>query len=145
MWQLQPPPLPPPYEKIYPLFPSNRLLRVEVLSSLPFFKFGWRINPRPPCRKDEAGGAHCVKLRLTNWDLKLVSYYLQHTQNSWIQELPCISLVTCIIYWSLNDWQEGRRDSQTLPQNLYGKPWGWGKILPNSQKFTHLPNHENPP
>ena len=31
-----------------------------------------------------------------------------------------------------------------LPQNLYGKPWGRGKILPNSQKCTHLPNQKNP-
>ena len=23
--------------------------------------------------------------------------------------------------------------------NLYAKPWGWGKILPNSQKFTDFP------
>ena len=60
------PPPPSPYEKIQPLFSSNRPLKVEVLSSLPFSKFGWRLNPPRPCRKDEAGGAHYVKLRLTN-------------------------------------------------------------------------------
>ena len=31
-----------------------------------------------------------------------------------------------------------------LPLNLYGYHWGWRKILPNSQKFTHLPQQKNP-
>ena len=26
-----------------------------------------------------------------------------------------------------------------IPLNLYGKPWGWKIIPPNSQKFTHFP------
>ena len=32
----------------------------------------------------------------------------------------------------------------TVPLNLYGKHWGWGKILPNSKKFTHFPHQKNP-
>ena len=32
-----------------------------------------------------------------------------------------------------------------IPLNLYGKRWGWKKILANSQKFTHFPHQENPP
>ena len=32
-----------------PLFPSNPPLKIEVLSSPRFWKFGWRLNP--PCRK----------------------------------------------------------------------------------------------
>ena len=31
-----------------------------------------------------------------------------------------------------------------LPLILYGKPWGCGKILSNSQTFTHLPHWKNP-
>ena len=31
-----------------------------------------------------------------------------------------------------------------LPVNIYGKPWGCGKILPNSQKFTHFPHQKIP-
>ena len=31
------------------------------------------------------------------------------------------------------------------PLNLYVKLWGWVKILPNSQKFTHFPHQKNPP
>ena len=30
-----------------------------------------------------------------------------------------------------------------LPLNLCGKPWGWGKILPNNQKFTHFSHQKN--
>ena len=32
-----------------------------------------------------------------------------------------------------------------LPLNLYGKPWVWEKILPNSQKVTHFPHQKNSP
>ena len=32
-----------------------------------------------------------------------------------------------------------------LSLNLYGKPWGWVKTIPNSQKFTHFTNQKNPP
>ena len=32
----------------------------------------------------------------------------------------------------------------TLPLNLYGKSWGWEKILPNSQEFTYFPHQKNP-
>ena len=31
------------------------------------------------------------------------------------------------------------------PLNLYGKPWGWEKILPNNLKFTRFPHQKNPP
>ena len=43
-------------EKSYPLFSSNPPLKVEVLSSLPFLKFGRRFNP-PPAERG-GGGAH---------------------------------------------------------------------------------------
>ena len=29
------------------------------------------------------------------------------------------------------------------PKSLW-KPWGWGKLLPNSQKFAHFPQQKNP-
>ena len=29
--------------------------------------------------------------------------------------------------------------SKIIPLNLHGKPWGLGRIPPNSQKFTHFP------
>ena len=32
-----------------------------------------------------------------------------------------------------------------IPLNLYGKPFGWGRIPTNSRKFTHFPHQENPP
>ena len=48
-----------PPEKKSPLFPSNLPLKAEVLSSPPFWKFGWSFNlPPPPSRKGEEGGAH---------------------------------------------------------------------------------------
>ena len=39
----------PPPEKSYPLFSSNPLLKVDVLSSLPLWKFG---EVQPPSRKE---------------------------------------------------------------------------------------------
>ena len=50
MWKLQLPP--PPREKSPPLFPSNSLLKVEVLSNPPLWKFVWRLNPLPAERGD---------------------------------------------------------------------------------------------
>ena len=32
-----------------------------------------------------------------------------------------------------------------IPLKLYGKPWGWGRVPANSQKFTHFPHQKNPP
>ena len=32
-----------------------------------------------------------------------------------------------------------------VPLNLYGKPWGWGKILLNIQKVTPFPHQKTPP
>ena len=32
-----------------------------------------------------------------------------------------------------------------FPLNLYGKPWIWGKILPNTQKCTHFDHQKNDP
>ena len=37
----------PPVKKVTPIFTSNPRLKVEVLSCLPFWKFGWRLNPAP--------------------------------------------------------------------------------------------------
>ena len=34
-----------PPEKGHPLFPSNHPLKIEILSSSPFWKFGWRLIP----------------------------------------------------------------------------------------------------
>ena len=36
-------------------------------------------------------------------------------------------------------------DCSPLPLNFYGKSWGWCKIPPNSQKFTHFPHQKNLP
>ena len=48
---------PGPLEKSQPLFPSNRHLKVEVLSSPPFFKIWFEVQPSqlPPQQK---GSAH---------------------------------------------------------------------------------------
>ena len=32
-----------------------------------------------------------------------------------------------------------------LPLNFYGKPWGWGRIPPNREKFTHFPYQKKHP
>ena len=44
-------------EKSYPLSPSNPSLKLEVLLSPPFWKFGWRFSPPP---STESRGAHYV-------------------------------------------------------------------------------------
>ena len=31
-----------------------------------------------------------------------------------------------------------------IPLNRYGKPWEWGRIPANSQKFTHFPHQKSP-
>ena len=51
MWQLQ-----LPLKKVAPLFPSNLPLKVQVLSSPPFWKFGLRLNTPPPLQKGGGGG-----------------------------------------------------------------------------------------
>ena len=35
--------------------------------------------------------------------------------------------------------------SKIIPLNPYGKPWRWGRIPANSQKFTNFPHQKNPP
>ena len=47
----------PSLKKVNPLFPSNPLLKVEVLSSPPFGKFGWRFNPSS---SRKGGGVHSM-------------------------------------------------------------------------------------
>ena len=42
--------------KSHPLFPSNPRLKIEILSSPPFYKFGWRLIPLPPPSRKE--GVH---------------------------------------------------------------------------------------
>ena len=32
----------------------------------------------------------------------------------------------------------------SIPINIYGKPWGWGRIPPNSQKIYSFPPPEKP-
>ena len=32
-----------------------------------------------------------------------------------------------------------------IPVNIYGKPWEWGRIPPNSQKFPHFSHQKNSP
>ena len=43
----------PPPKISHPLFPSNPLLKVEVLLTPPFWKSGWRFNPPIPSRRGE--------------------------------------------------------------------------------------------
>ena len=50
----------------------------------------------------------------------------------------------------LNSYQECqkivapiRHGLSPLPLNRYRKPWGWGKILPNSQKSNRFPHQKN--
>ena len=56
MWKLQPPPSP---KKGDPIFPSNPLLKVEVLSSPPFMKMWLEAQP-PPCRN--GWGLHTMQM-----------------------------------------------------------------------------------
>ena len=53
------PPLPP--EKSHPLFPSNPFLKVEALSSPPFWKFGRRFNLLPA---ERGGGVYTMNICL---------------------------------------------------------------------------------
>ena len=59
-----PPPTPTPLKKVTPFFLSKPPLKVEVLSSPPFLKFGWRLNP-PLQTAEREGGAHYVTLTET--------------------------------------------------------------------------------
>ena len=70
-WKLQ-----PPWKRQPPLFPSNPPLKVEVLSSLPFWEFGWRLNPLSPAESGGGGGAHDVQ----PFTHDMVSWY--YTQNT---------------------------------------------------------------
>ena len=52
-------PLPPPPEKIHPLFPSNPPLKVEVQTNLPFLKIWLEAHPSPLQNRGwGGGGAH---------------------------------------------------------------------------------------
>ena len=47
-----------PLKKVTPLFPGNPTLKIKILSSPPFWKFGQRLNPT--CRKWGGGGVHTM-------------------------------------------------------------------------------------
>ena len=53
---------PPPLEKVIPVFPSNPLLKVEVLSNPPFLKI-W-LETQLPCRE---GGGRVKVDTMTLW------------------------------------------------------------------------------
>ena len=59
-----------PLKKVTPLFPSNPTVKIEVLSSPPLLKIGWKVQP--PSRK---GGGGC-----TLWDW-LVIFRKRHEKN----------------------------------------------------------------
>ena len=51
-------------------------------------------------------------------------------------------LPKCPLLWWCSVAPTRCRLSPLLSLSLYGKIWGWGKILPNSQKFTHFPTRK---
>ena len=51
-------------------------------------------------------------------------------------------LPKCPLLWWCSVALTRCRLSPLLSLSLYGKIWGWGKILPNSQKFTHFPTRK---
>ena len=55
----------PPLEKVIPLFPSNPLLKVEVLSNPPFLKI-W-LETQLPCREGGGGGGRVKVDTMTLW------------------------------------------------------------------------------
>ena len=66
-----------PLKKATPLFPSNPPLKVEVLSSLPFWEFSWRLSLLSPAERGGGGrAAHFVQ----PFTHDMVSWY--HTQNT---------------------------------------------------------------
>ena len=79
---------PPPLKKVTPLFPSNPPLKVEVLSSPPLWKFGWRLNLPPLCRK--GGGVHTMVVNAgctmsTFYFTKSCPIFLAEWQEKWKQ------------------------------------------------------------
>ena len=62
-----------PPEKGYPLFSSNPPLKVEVLSSPPFWKFGKRFNP-------QAESVAICKI----YDFEYVTYAYTEFVKAWI-------------------------------------------------------------
>ena len=54
-----------PPEKSYHLFPSNRPLKIEILSSPPFRNFGRRLNPFPPSRRGRGFHTTATSTHLT--------------------------------------------------------------------------------
>ena len=45
-----------PLKKVTHLFPSNPLLKIEILPRSPFSKFGRKFTPNPPEEKSGGGG-----------------------------------------------------------------------------------------
>ena len=71
----------PPLKKLTPLFPYNPPLKIEILSRLPFWKIGLRLNPTPPPppKQKGEGVAHChiyhVMITVTGGFSKNLSFY----------------------------------------------------------------------
>ena len=106
---------PPPLEKNHLPLSQQPLLKVEFLSSPPFFKFGWRLNP-PPLQKG-GWGVGCTLCNF-DWDWKTESwvkqgYYLQQTPTSWIALRRVALYFPCDLNHPLKfDWQTGRQERQ---------------------------------
>ena len=105
----------PPEKSHPPLFPCNPPLKVEVLSSPPFWKFGWRLNP-PAERGGGGGGAHYVSpSRLTSRRCLLIfrkthvgfiscwKFYLNFSQTCIFQhDIGKFSYLQCSAYWKMH-------------------------------------------
>ena len=92
---------------------KKNIFAYKLFLSLNISNFNWLCNNCNPLKKVTPSFP-----ATPHWDWQTETWviYLQHTQNSRIQELPCISLVTWIIHWSLTDRLAGRRDRQTKRQ-----------------------------
>ena len=61
-------------EKSYPLSPSNPPLKLEVLLSPPFWKFGWRFSPLPSTESRRAHYVHAYNVVVTINAIALLSF-----------------------------------------------------------------------
>ena len=57
-----------PLKKVTPLFPSNPTVKIEVLSSPPLLKIGWKVQP--PSRKGGEGAHYETDWLFSEKDMK---------------------------------------------------------------------------
>ena len=116
MWPPLPPPLSPPKLKFLTLPPARFFSEI--------------FNPPFPSAPSWRG-VHALKAQLKLSPLIQNRVQQDYLPESYARHLPSyqifhkiVALTRCGLFY--------------LPLNLYGKPWGWGKVLRSSQNFTHF-------